>query len=74
MAPPRRRKLFQGILCQAERVSQDRRWKIDLYEISSARTLRQMCNRAHSISKEDSKKFDKFVADCGETAAAKKDF
>jgi hypothetical protein len=32
------------------------------------------CNRAHSISKEDSKKFDKFVADCREAAAAKKDF
>jgi len=32
------------------------------------------CNRAHSISKEDSKKFDKFVADCREAAAVKKDF
>ena len=46
MAPPRRRKLFQGILCQAERVSQDRRWKIDLYEISSARTLRQIMQQS----------------------------
>jgi len=31
------------------------------------------CSRAHSLSKEDSKKFEKFVADCHE-AAAKKDF
>jgi len=41
MAPPRRRKLFQGILCQAERVSQDR-----LYEISSARTLWQIVQQS----------------------------
>jgi len=31
------------------------------------------CSRAHSLSKEDSKKFEKFVADCRK-AAAKKDF
>jgi hypothetical protein len=31
------------------------------------------CSRAHSLSKEDSKKFEKFLADCCK-AAAKKDF
>jgi hypothetical protein len=31
------------------------------------------CSRAHSLSKEDSKKFEKFLADCRK-AAAKKDF
>jgi len=31
------------------------------------------CNRAHSLSKDNSKKFEKFLADCREEAA-KKDF
>jgi hypothetical protein len=31
------------------------------------------CNRAHSLSKEDAKKFEKFIADCREEAA-KEDF
>jgi hypothetical protein len=44
-----------------------------LYEVFVRGLCDKSCNHAHSLSKDDSKKFEKFIADCREDAA-KKDF